>query len=87
MFFFSESSRRCSALKKYVTQLTVRPLSDTRRESRIDSVRPFRYRAGEIYDVLHDINQEMSYDPITRYEAELLACHMKSFEFYAVLLF
>jgi hypothetical protein len=30
---------------------------------------------------LYDISQEMSYDSITRHEAELLASHMKSFEF------
>jgi hypothetical protein len=77
----SASPRRWSVLKKHVTQLTVKPLSDTRWESRIDSIRPFRYQAGEIYDALYDISQEMSYDPITRYEAELLASHMKSFKF------
>jgi hypothetical protein len=49
--------------------------SDTRWESRIDSIRPFRYQEGEIYDALHDISQEMSCDLITRYEAELLASH------------
>jgi hypothetical protein len=43
-------------------------------------IRPFRYQAGDIYDALYDISQEMSYDPITRYEAELLASHMKSFK-------
>jgi hypothetical protein len=36
---------------------------------------------GEIYDALYDISQEMSYDPITTHEAELLTCHMKSFKF------
>jgi hypothetical protein len=30
---------------------------------------------------LYDISQEMSYDSITRHEAELLASHMKSFKF------
>jgi hypothetical protein len=56
-------------------------LSDTRWEIRIDSVRPFRYQAGEIYDALYDVSQEMSYDSITRHEAELLASHIKSFKF------
>jgi hypothetical protein len=35
----------------------------------------------EIYDALYDISQEISYDPITRHEAELLANHMKIFKF------
>jgi hypothetical protein len=56
-------------------------LSDTRWESRMDSIRSFRYRAGEIYDTLYDISKELSYDPITRNEAELLASHMKSLKF------
>jgi hypothetical protein len=79
--FLSASSNHWSVLKKHVTQLTVKPLSYTRWESRIDSIRPFRYQAGEIYDALYDICQEMSYDPITRHEAELLASHMKNFKF------
>jgi hypothetical protein len=79
--FVSASPCRSSVLKKHVTQLTVKPLSDSRRESRIDSIRPFRYQAGEIYDALFDKSQEMSYDPIARHEAELLESHMKSFKF------
>jgi hypothetical protein len=79
--FLSASPHHWSVLKKHVTQLAVKPLSDTRWESRVDSVRPFRYQAGEIYDILYDISQEMSYDPITRHEAELLTSHMKSFKF------
>jgi hypothetical protein len=75
----SASPSRWSVLKKHDTQLTVKPLSDTRRESRIYSIRPFRYEAGDIYDALYDISQKMSYDPITRHEAE--ASHMKSFKF------
>jgi hypothetical protein len=83
--FLSASPCHSSVLKKHVTQFTVKPLSDTKWEGRIDSIRPFRYQAGEIYDALYDISQEMSYDPITRHETEVLASHMKSL--YAVLLF
>jgi hypothetical protein len=79
--FLSASPRRWSVLKKHVTQLRAKPLSDTRWESRIDSIRPFRYQTGEIYDALYDISQEMSCDPVTRHEAELLVSHMKSFKF------
>jgi hypothetical protein len=74
-------------LKKHVTQLTVKPLSYTRWESRINSIRPFRYQAEEINDALYDISEEMSYDPTTQHEAELLENHMKFSSFYAVLLF
>jgi hypothetical protein len=79
--FWSASPRRWSVLKKHVTQLPLKPLSDITWRSRIDSIRPFRYQAKEIYDALYDISQEMSYDPITRHEDELLASHMKSFNF------
>jgi hypothetical protein len=60
---------------------------DTRLESRIDSVRPLKYQAGEIHDALYYISQEVSYDPITEHEVELLAYHMRVLSSYAVLPF
>jgi hypothetical protein len=80
--FLSTSPCLWSVLKTHVTQLAVKTLSDIKWEIRIDSIRPFRYQVGEIYDALYAISQEMSYDPITRHEAELLASHMKSFKFF-----
>jgi hypothetical protein len=46
-----------------------------------NSSRLFWYQAGEIYNSIHEVSQEMSYDPITRHEAELLASNTKSFKF------
>jgi hypothetical protein len=57
--FLSTSPCWWSVLKKHVSQLTEKLLSDTRWESRIDSIRPFRYQAREIYDALRDISQEI----------------------------
>ncbi|KAF0769725.1 Uncharacterized protein FWK35_00022169 [Aphis craccivora] len=42
--FLSGSTRRWAVLKKHITQLILKPLSETRWESRIDAIRPFRYQ-------------------------------------------
>ncbi|XP_022180482.1 uncharacterized protein LOC111040778 [Myzus persicae] len=73
------SSMGC--LKKHITQLTLKPLSETRWESRIDAIRPFRYQTGEIFDSLYEISQDISFDQITRLEAESLAKKIKNFNF------
>ncbi|CAI6358832.1 unnamed protein product [Macrosiphum euphorbiae] len=79
--FLSGSTRRWAVLKKHITQLTLKPLSETRWESRIDAIRPFRYQTGEIFDALYEISQDISFDQITRLEAESLAKKIKNFNF------
>ncbi|XP_065659594.1 uncharacterized protein LOC136083779 [Hydra vulgaris] len=58
-----------------------KPLSATRWERRVEAVRPFRYCDGEIFDALFEISQDISYDPSSRHEAEVLAQKMKNFKF------
>ncbi|KAL3842057.1 hypothetical protein ACJMK2_020122 [Sinanodonta woodiana] len=53
--FFSASTRRWEVLNRHVSNLTVKPLSETRRESRIDALKPLRYQLGDIYDALAEI--------------------------------
>mgnify|MGYP003530496588 CR=1 FL=1 len=80
--FLSGSSRRWTVLKNHLgKKIFPKPLSATRWESRIEAVRPFRYCAGEIFDVLFEISQDISYDPSSRHEAEVLAQKMKNFKF------
>lgn len=80
--FLSGSTRRWAVLKDHLkAHLTVKPLSNTRWESRIEAVRPFRYSPGEIYDSLYEISQDSSYDVESRCEAESLAKKMKTFSF------
>ncbi|XP_033229723.1 uncharacterized protein LOC117181268 [Belonocnema kinseyi] len=61
-FFVPSSPLRWDVLKKYTPSLTVKPLSTTRWESRIDAIRPIRYQIGEIYDALLDISSNDSFD-------------------------
>ncbi|XP_060855578.1 uncharacterized protein LOC132933285 [Metopolophium dirhodum] len=63
---------RWQVLLKYITNLTLKPLSETRWESRIDALKPFRHYIGDIYDSLFDIVDNNNSDAMTKYEAECL---------------
>lgn len=77
---FSASTHRWAIFKKHVTQLTVKPLSETRWECRIDSVRAIRFQIGDIYDALIEI-AETSNEPKCRSEASSLAKELKDYKF------
>ena len=79
--FLSDSIHRWAVLKKHITQLTLKPLNETRWESRIDAIRPFRYQIGDIFDALYEISQDIFFGQITRLEAESLAKKIKNFNF------
>ncbi|XP_066947110.1 uncharacterized protein [Macrobrachium rosenbergii] len=49
------STHRWDVLKRHVQSLTVKPLSETRWESRIDALKPIRYQIGDIYDALTEM--------------------------------
>ncbi|XP_055524477.1 zinc finger MYM-type protein 1-like [Wyeomyia smithii] len=71
--FFSASTHRWSVLKKHITSLTVKPLSGTRWESRIDAVTPLRFNIGEIYDALYEASEDLKQDAFARNTAKSLA--------------
>jgi hypothetical protein len=48
--FFSSSSKRWQVLLQFVPNLTLKPLSETRWESRIDAIKPLRYQLGNVYE-------------------------------------
>lgn len=50
--FFSASTKRWSVLKTCISDLTLKPLSDTRWSSRIDAIKPLRYQIGQVYVAL-----------------------------------
>ncbi|XP_025409287.1 zinc finger MYM-type protein 1-like [Sipha flava] len=79
--FFSASTYRWQILLRHITNLTVKPLSQTRWESRIEALKPFRYQIGEIYDALFEIVQDKNVDSMTRHEAECLCKYIKQFKF------
>lgn len=77
----SASTHRWSVLRKHVTSLTVKPICDTRWESRINAVAPFRYQTGEIYDTLLELSTDSSIDGYGKSTALGLASKLKSFKF------
>lgn len=79
--YLSASTHRWTVLKKHVSALTVKPLSNTRWESRIDAIGPVRYQAGEIYDALLELSTDPSGDAYAKSTALGLAKKLKNFKF------
>lgn len=80
---FSSSTGRWSILKEHVSKLTVKPLLDTRWESRIDSVKVLRYQLQEVHAALealvdHSLEKR---DGMTATEAKSLAKEIVSAPF------
>ncbi|CAM4581675.1 unnamed protein product [Caretta caretta] len=46
-----------------VTNLTMKPLSDSRWENHIDNIRPVRYQVTEVYDALMELTQLSKAEP------------------------
>lgn len=79
--FFAGSPHRWNVLKSHVTSLTVKPLSQTRWESRIEAINPFRYQLGELYDALFESSQDPRLDAFGKNNALSLAKKLKSYSF------
>ena len=78
---FSSSTKRWKILQDHVSSLTLKPLSQTRWESRIESVKAIKFQTPQIRDVLYDL-AETSKDPKTKSEVISLAtCEIENFEF------
>ncbi|KAK4563355.1 hypothetical protein RGQ29_005748 [Quercus rubra] len=72
---------RWKILQDNVSSLTLKPLSQTRWESRIESVKAIKFQALEIRDALLQL-AKTSEDPKTKSEADCLATYeLESFEF------
>ncbi|XP_053120645.1 zinc finger MYM-type protein 1-like [Hemicordylus capensis] len=56
--YLSASTQHWQILTSHVPTITVKPLSQTRWESRIDALKPLRYHLGSIYDALMEIYNE-----------------------------
>lgn len=79
--FFSSSTYRWQILMKECPSLTVKPVSETRWEGRIDAVKVLRYNLESIYDALFVLFNDASRDANTRSMAKSLILKIKSFKF------
>lgn len=61
--------------------MTLKPLSETRWESRVEALRPIVNELGNIYDALQEINNDSSRDMDTRSEAATLVKKIQNFNF------
>ncbi|XP_076059600.1 zinc finger MYM-type protein 1-like [Oratosquilla oratoria] len=81
----SAHSLNLVVLVSIMKDLTIKPLSETRWESRIDALKPLRYHLADIYDALlkiyEDTNIKGSSGSLTRVEAKELADAVSKYEF------
>lgn len=78
---FSASVQRWDILKRHITSLTLKSLSITRWESRVESLKPIRFQINEINDALIEISECPHADIGTRHEANCLANKLTDFKF------
>jgi hypothetical protein len=83
---FSASVGRWKILKDHVPTLTVKPLCETRWESRIDCLKPLRYQIVEIHDALITLSEIGSSDLAIKHEAQTLATQICDFSFLVMLI-
>ncbi|XP_076042015.1 zinc finger MYM-type protein 1-like [Oratosquilla oratoria] len=83
--FFSISTHRWQVLVSIMKDLTIKPLCETRWESRIDALKPLRYHLADIYDTLleiyEDTNLKGSSGSSNRVEAKELADAVSKYDF------
>ncbi|KAL8519110.1 hypothetical protein ACS0TY_010157 [Phlomoides rotata] len=78
---FSSSTNRWNIFKNHVKGLTVKPLSQTRWESHVESVKAIKEQIVQIKDALIDLKDDTE-DPKTKSEVESLVLYeFENFEF------
>lgn len=77
---FAASTERWNILISHVSELTLKPLSETRWECRLQSVKPIRFQLGQIHDALQEVSNTTK-DPKIKSEAKSLGDNEFSYEF------
>ncbi|XP_008113471.1 zinc finger MYM-type protein 1-like [Anolis carolinensis] len=78
---FSGSPVRWGTLLKHVSTLTLKPLSSTRWESRIEALLPLRFHIEEVYDAVYEASHDQKFDGLCRSRAGALLKRLQSFTF------
>jgi hypothetical protein len=84
--FFAALTHRWNVFKQHVKNLSVKPLSDTRRECCIESVKAICYQPVEIRDALTQAAAATK-EPLSRSEAKSLCNEIENFQFIVALVF
>jgi len=79
--YFSASPYRWDVLKKHVKGLTLKPLSETRWESRINAIRPLKQNLPNIITALNAIIEDPTRDTKTKLGAKSIIKNVKTFKF------
>ncbi|XP_065642806.1 52 kDa repressor of the inhibitor of the protein kinase-like [Hydra vulgaris] len=83
---FASSTKRWTVFKKHVKCLSVKPLSETRWECRMESVKAVRFQAAEVCDALEELAKSTN-DARGKSEAESLVSQMTNYRFLVALCF
>ncbi|XP_065667637.1 uncharacterized protein LOC101237043 isoform X2 [Hydra vulgaris] len=83
---FASSTKRWTVFKKHVKCLSVKPLSETRWECRMESVKAVRFQAAEVCDALEELAKSTN-DAQGKSEAESLVSQMTNYRFLVALCF
>ncbi|XP_047139200.1 uncharacterized protein LOC124815076 [Hydra vulgaris] len=83
---FASSTKRWTVFKKHVKGLSVKPLSETRWECRMESVKAVRFQAAEVCDALEELAKSTN-DAQGKSEAESLVNQMTNYRFLVALCF
>ena len=81
---FGASTLRWKILKTHAKILIVKPISDTRWECRIDTVKAVRYQTAAVYNALVEVSENAN-DPNAKTEATGLAKQLKTLQFLVTL--
>jgi hypothetical protein len=77
---FARSTKRWKILLDNVPNLTLKPLSNTRWESRIKSVQPIRYQSPLIRSALKEVARTSTDDPAAVSDAQSLVSALQKFQ-------
>lgn len=83
--FASGSTNRWEYFKKNLKHFTLKPLSTTRWESRVESLKPLRFQISSVRNALEEIGSSNKFDADTRFKAKNLVGQIENFEFLVLL--